>query len=100
LGNLLGRGYWMFNASKQVMVSDTIASQCVGHDHSRHIVQSPQRSLEKPLCSVGLAPRLDKDIQHNAILIDCTSEIMLHAPDPDEPLVEGPPISGPWPTTS
>jgi hypothetical protein len=43
---------------------------------------------------------LDKDIQHNAILIDSSPEIMLHALDPDEHLVEKPLVSGPWPTTS
>jgi hypothetical protein len=43
---------------------------------------------------------LDKDIHRNAILIDSSPEIMLHALDPDEHLVELPLISGPWPTTS
>jgi pimeloyl-ACP methyl ester carboxylesterase len=42
----------------------------------------------------------NKDIQHNAILIDSTPEIMLYALDPDEHLVKMPFISGPWPTTS
>ena len=43
---------------------------------------------------------MDKDIQRNAILIDSTLEIMLHALDLDENLIKMPLISGPWPTTS
>jgi hypothetical protein len=43
---------------------------------------------------------LDKDIQHNAILIDSAPEIMLHTLDPDEHLIEVPLISGLWSTTS
>ena len=79
---------------------NTIAPQFVGHDDPRHILQTLQQSLEEPLCSVGVAPRLDKDIQHNAILIDGAPKIMLHTQDPDEHLIEVPLISGSWSTTS
>jgi hypothetical protein len=79
---------------------DTTAPQFVGHDDPRHILQTLQQSLEEPLCSVGIAPRLDKDIQHNAILIDGAPKIMLHTQDPDEHLIEVPLISGSWSTTS
>ena len=58
----------MFDAGKQLTPRDTIASQFASHDHRRHVLQTLQPSLEEPLCSVGIAPRLDKDIQHNAIL--------------------------------
>src|SRR6516165_12469101 len=76
----------MFDAGKQSTLRNTIAPQFVGHDHPRHILQTLQQSFEEPLCSVGIAPRLDKDIQHNAILIDSAPEIMLHTLDPDEHL--------------
>jgi hypothetical protein len=69
----------MFDAGKQSTLRNTIAPQFVGHDHPRHILQTLQQSFEEPLCSAGIAPRLDKDIQHNAILIDSSPEIMLHA---------------------
>jgi hypothetical protein len=49
----------MFDAGKQLTPRDTIASQSVGQDHLRHILQTLQQSLEEPLCSVGIAPGLD-----------------------------------------
>ena len=89
----------MFDAGKQSTLRNTIAPQFVGHDYPWHILQTIQQSLEEPLRSVGMAPRLNKDIQHNAILIDSSPEIMLHALDPDQHLVKMPHISGPWSTT-
>jgi hypothetical protein len=47
-------------------------------------LQTLQQSLEEPLCSVGIAPRLNQDVAHNAILIDRAPEIVLHALDPNE----------------
>jgi hypothetical protein len=37
-----------------------------------------------PLRRLGIAPDLNEDIEHNAILVDGAPEIMLHAPDADE----------------
>jgi hypothetical protein len=34
----------------------------------RHVVQALQQSPEEPLCGVCIAPRLNKNVQHNAIL--------------------------------
>jgi hypothetical protein len=41
-----------------------------------------------------------RDVQHNAILIDCAPEIMLHALNADEYPVEMPLVSGPWAAAS
>ena len=74
-------------------------SQFGSYDHP----QQPLQALRQPvgaLDSVATAPRLHKDVQHNAILIDRSPEIMLDALDWNEHLVEEPLISGPRPTTS
>jgi hypothetical protein len=40
------------------------------------------------------APVLNKDVEHNAVLIHGTPEIVLHTLDPDEHLVEIPLVTG------
>ena len=46
-----------------------------------------QQPFEEALDSVAIAPRLHKDVQHNAILIDSSPEIMLDTLDWNEHLV-------------
>jgi hypothetical protein len=64
------------------------------------ILLTLQQSLEEPLGSVGIAPGLDEDIEHNAILIDGAPEILQHALDPNEHLVRVPLVSWSWPAAS
>jgi hypothetical protein len=80
----------MLDTWKQTALSDTVASQLVCHDHPRHILQPCQQPPEEALGSIGIAPVLNKDVEHNAVLIHGTPEIVLHALDPDEHLVEMP----------
>jgi hypothetical protein len=78
----------MLDTRKQAVLSDTIASQLVSHDHSRHILHPRQQPPEEALGSISIAPvLLNKDVQHNAVLTHGTPEIVLHALDPDEPTV-------------
>ena len=49
---------------------DAIAPQLIGHEHSRHILQTLQQPLEKALRGVGIAPRLNENVEHDAILVD------------------------------
>lgn len=44
-----------------------------------------------------IALALDQDVEHHAVLIDRTPEIVLHALDADEDFVQMPPISRPRP---
>ena len=60
------------NAGKQLTLSDHIAPQLVGHGHPRYLLQTLQKLLEKALCGVGIAPGLNEDVEHHAILIDGT----------------------------
>ncbi len=54
---------------------------------------------EKALRRVGIASGLNENIEHDAILIDGTPEIVLHALDPDEDFIHVPLIPWPWPPT-
>jgi hypothetical protein len=80
----------MLDAGKQLTLSDAIAPQLVGHDHPRYVLQTLQKPLEEALRGGGIAPGLNEDLEHHAILIDGTPEIVLHASDSDENLVQVP----------
>jgi hypothetical protein len=80
--------------------SDTIAPELVSHDHSRDVLQTLQKPPEEALGGVGIAPGLNEDVEHNAILIDSAPEVMLHALDPDEDFVQVPLIPWPRPVTA
>ena len=56
--------------------------------------------MKKRFAAFGIAPRLNEDVEHDAILIDGAPEIMLHALDPDEDLVHVPLVPWPWPAAS
>ena len=83
----------MLDAGKQLTLSDTVASQLVGHDHPRHTLKTFQQSLEEPFRGGPITSGLNQDVEHNAILIDRAPEIVLHALDPNEHLIEIPLVS-------
>ena len=66
----------MLDTGKQMTLSDAVASQLVSHDHPRQILQAFQQSSEEALGGVGIAPGLNEDVEHNAILIDSAPEVM------------------------
>ena len=77
-----------------------VASQLVGHDHPRHILQTLQQPPEETLGRFGVATFLNQDVEHNAILIHGAPEIVLHTLDPDEHLVHVPLVPRPWPAAA
>ena len=85
----------VLDAGKQLTLSDAIAPQRVGHDHPGYILQTLQKLLAEALRGVGIAPGLNEDVEHNALPIDGTPEILLHASDSDEDFVQVPLV--PWP---
>ena len=78
-------GLSVLDAGKQLTPSDTMAPQLVGHD--RPSERTAKRTPEEALRGVGIAPGLNEDVEHNAIVIDGAPEVMLHALDPDEDFV-------------
>jgi len=85
----------MLDAGKQLTLSDAISPQLVGHDHPRYIVQDLHKPLEKALRGVGIAPGLNEDVEHDAILIDGTPQIVLHALGANEDFVHVPLVPKP-----
>jgi hypothetical protein len=85
------------DAGKQMALRDAVAFQLVSHDHPRHILQTLQQSSEETLGSVGITPLLNQNVEQDADLIHRAPEIVLHALDSDEDLIEVPLVPGPWP---
>jgi hypothetical protein len=90
----------VLDAGKQLTPSDTIAPQLVSHDHPRDVLQPLQKPPEEALRGVGIAPGLNQDVEHNAILIDGAPEVMPHALDPDEDFVHVPLVAWPRPAAA
>jgi hypothetical protein len=64
----------VLDAGKQLTLSDAVAPQLVGHDHPRHVLQTLQNPPKEALCRVGIAPGLNENVEHDAILIDGTPD--------------------------
>ena len=90
----------MLDGGKQVALCHAVASQLVGHDHPRHIVHPLQPAPEEALGGFGISALLNEDVEHNAGLIHAAPKMVLHALDPDEHLVQVPPVPGPWPSAA
>jgi hypothetical protein len=56
--------------------------------------------LKEALRCLGVAPGLNEDVEHNALLIDGAPEVVLHALDPDEDFVQVPLVARSWPATA
>ena len=68
----------MFTSGQELALSHAIASQLVGHDHAWVILTGFQQTSEETLCSFGIAPRLNEDVENGAVLIHDAPQIMLH----------------------
>lgn len=68
----------VLDARKQLTLRDTIASQLVGHNHPRLILQTLQQPSEEALRGNGIAAGLNQDVEHDAVLVDGAPEIVLH----------------------
>ena len=69
----------MLDVGKQVAFRHPVTSQFVGHDHSRHILQTFQQAPEESLRGRRIAAFLNEDVEHNAILIHGARQTALHA---------------------
>ena len=70
----------MLDAREQLTVSDAIASQLVGHNHPRHVLQTLQQPVEEAFRGVAIAPGLNEYVEYNAILIDGAPKIVRNRP--------------------
>jgi hypothetical protein len=65
---------------------NTIAAQAVSDEASWLILQPVQQALEEPLGGRAVSPFLHQDIEHRAVLIHRTPEIVPFTLDPSEDL--------------
>ena len=60
----------MLHAGHDLLVRCLVAAQLVGDQHARHILTAFEQLAEELLGGRLVAPALDQDIQHVAVLID------------------------------
>src|SRR5580704_5278130 len=90
----------MLNLRKQLAPRHAVALKFIRHDHARHVIKALQQPSEKPFGRGAVSPWLNEDVEHDAVLIHGTPQIMLHAPDPDEHLIHVPLVARSWPAAS
>src|ERR1019366_7291875 len=90
----------MLNLWKQLAPRHAVALKFIGHDHTRHVIQALQQPSEKPFGRLAISPWLNEDVEHDAVLIHGTPQIMLHALDPDEHLIHVPLVPRSWSAAS
>ena len=74
-------------------LSDAIATQTVGDEPPRRVLQPTQQVLEETLGSGAIPPVLHQNVQHDAVLVHRAPQIMQRAADADEHFVEMPGVS-------
>ena len=60
----------VLDVGKHLTLRHTAASQLVGDDHPRLVLQSPEQPLEEALGGFRIAPFLNEDVQRNTMLIN------------------------------
>jgi hypothetical protein len=74
-----------------------VAPQLVRDDHPQDVAQTAQQFVEEALGGFGITPALHEDVEHLAVLVYRTPQIVLLAADADEHLVHEPFVARPWP---
>jgi hypothetical protein len=73
----------------------TIASEFIGNDHARMTTsRSPQHPAKETYGRESIPPWLHKDVEHNAVLINGSPEVMSNAVDVEEDFVQMPFFTG------
>jgi hypothetical protein len=74
-------------------LSDAIAAQTIGDEASRFVLKPMQQVLEETLRGSAVPSVLHQYVQHDAMLINGAPQIVQHAPNADEHLVQVPGVS-------
>jgi hypothetical protein len=90
----------VLDAGKQVTLGHALAPQLVGHDDPRHLLQTFQQASEEALRDFGIAAFLKEDVEHDAILVHGTPQIIPHALDQEEHPIHVPLVAGSRPPTA
>jgi NAD(P)-dependent dehydrogenase (short-subunit alcohol dehydrogenase family) len=84
----------VLDVGQDLLLCRAVGLQFVGNDDTWNILQATQQSFEEALRRLRVSPALDENVEHDAVLINGTPEIVQFAPDPDEDLVQIPLVSG------
>ena len=84
----------MLNARQDLTFRGTIGPEFVGYDHSRRVAQTLQQPAKEALGCLGVPATLDQVVEHVAMLINGSPEIMQFASDADKHLIQKPFVSG------
>jgi hypothetical protein len=76
-------------------LGNAVAAQSVRDQAPRSVPQTVQQAFEETLRGRAVPPLLHQDVQHHAVLVHRAPQVVQHAPDPDEDLVEVPSITRP-----
>ena len=74
-------------------LSVAIAAQTISDLASRSVFRPMQQAFEETLCDRAVPTVLHQDVQHDAMLVNCPPQIVQHAPNADEHLVQMPGVS-------
>jgi hypothetical protein len=77
----------MPNLRQDLAFRHSIASQAIGDQAPRLVLQPVEQALEEAFGCSGVPVIPHEDVEHNAVLVDGTPKIMLLAVDPDEHLI-------------
>jgi hypothetical protein len=71
----------MSHSRQDDFLGRAIAAQFVGDDHAGRPTSGAKQLAEEAYSSKTVALRLDQDVDNTTLLVDGTSEIMLHSID-------------------
>ena len=54
----------MFNVRKDLALRHGVASQLIGHDHPRHVLQALQQPAKEALGGFGIPPLLHENVEY------------------------------------
>ena len=71
----------MLDTGHDLLFRCGVALQFIGDQYPRCVTQALEELAEKAFRRLSVTPALHEDIEHMAILIDCTPQVMLPALD-------------------
>ena len=77
----------MFDPGQDLPLGGGVALEFIGHDHTGNVLQALQQLLEEPLGRLRVAPALDQDVEHGAMLVDRPPQVVLLAANAEEHLI-------------
>ncbi len=80
----------VFDTRYDFLLGHLIALELIGDDHARHVLQTLQELAEELLRGSQISAALDEDVQHVAVLIHRTPQVMGTAVDLDEDFIHVP----------